>query len=222
MRPPSKARTRPAPRDVQTDQVSLLRAANLVLVAWGAHTPLVSYYVCARDRKEMERADLGVPTIAEEEEVEAIEDDVEGEASGDEEFTVEPAFAHGAGVLRAVPVSIRYQTSVVRPARQRNETGERVGERGRRGWRRRGKKRGDGVWAPNNEYQPGRVAWRYARLSTTQRAPAVPRLGAICSRPGLASRPCAHGDGPTSLARLQVLAIFDAPGRRPHSSNVFS
>jgi hypothetical protein len=34
IKPPSKARTRPAPREVQTEKVRPFNAANLVLVNW--------------------------------------------------------------------------------------------------------------------------------------------------------------------------------------------
>ena len=43
--------------------------------------------------------DLGVPTIGEEEEVEAIEDDVEGETARLEELALEPVFTHGCDAV---------------------------------------------------------------------------------------------------------------------------
>ena len=87
----------------------------------------------ARACNSTENAHLTVPSISKEEEVKAIEDDIEGEATRLQELALEPVFAHCAEGLCAVPERIRYQTSVVRPARQRNGNREREKRRGRGG-----------------------------------------------------------------------------------------
>ena len=110
----------------------------------------------ARACNSTENAHLTVPSISKEEEVKAIEDDIEGEATRLQELALEPVFAHCAEGLCAVPERIRYQTSVVRPARQRSET-QRKGGRDE-GLRRTegGKKR---AWAWASPGKEGCIGW---------------------------------------------------------------
>ena len=75
----------------------------------------------------------------------AIEDDIEGEATRLQELALEPVFAHCAEGLCAVPERIRYQTSVVRPARLGKERlkREKLGRTGGRGEGKRWEEKGE-------------------------------------------------------------------------------
>ena len=93
-----------------------------------------------------------MPSISKEEEVKAIEDDIEGEATRLQELALELVFAHCAEGLCAVPERIRYQTSVVRPARQRKEGGDRGRDERAQG-RGAGKKRKGEVGVHEGEWR---------------------------------------------------------------------
>lgn len=76
IRPPSYASTRPAPRDVQTENVSAFRAASLLLVACTSHRqPLLPQPL--RPLDHWTDAYLTVPAIGKEEEMAAVEENVE-------------------------------------------------------------------------------------------------------------------------------------------------
>ena len=88
IKPPSKARTRPAPREVHTDHLRPFRAESFLLVSY-----TISQYISRVLRRRTTH--LAIPSIAKEEELEAVEEDIKYESSRIEEFAVKPAFAHG-------------------------------------------------------------------------------------------------------------------------------
>lgn len=94
MRPPSKARAKPAPRETQTDHLRPFKAASFVFTACKTQH--------MRDARVRERHNtyLTVPPIAKEEEVETVEDNVEGEPPGSEQLATEPALSHVCVISR--------------------------------------------------------------------------------------------------------------------------